>query len=351
MKSSFKKAVLSGLLATAVLSGNAFAEVSAYNGTAIRKPGERRVAEAAFVAEKCWRPLTNEGAEHYPQAVEAISTRASKTVLGQELLAQVKKEDIAFCPPSSGLSQAPVMFASDMKIISVAENMDKALEAAFLRHAAAQGVLMLDKKNALLETASTEKKIRAQLYMAAAAATREIVMALEEKELGLPSAWDRVGATYGMMQGQVFDRYSDVKKAGGTHKEALVAAAASAFTALFADEVWLNVQITDVLKRTAGEVDAGLLQNRPIDSDDERQEGLLKRAGRLTDKMNFAARMEVPSREAIFKDNSDLLWKMQWIDALRNASGYGIDSSRVNGVLNDMQATNNPYLKEILKPN
>lgn len=353
MKNIFKKAVVSGILAASLATSlcvPAFAEVSAYNGVAIRKPGERRVAEAAFVAEKCWRPLTGEGASRYPQAVEAISAHAQDTILGASLLDRVKKADIAFCPSEAGMDRPPVSYSTDARIASVTGGLDASLTQAYLRNAAAQGVLLSDKKTDILGTASTEKRIRHDLYLAASAAVQEVVVAIEEKDMGRPEAWERVRKTYGTLQDAAFDGYQSARDKGLGKTVALSEAAAISWRSLFEDREWLQVQVADVLVRTLGEIKRGELSNRPVDDADEKLEGLLKYTGRLAADVNYSAKVSAPSRDAIFKDNVELLWAMQQIDIMRYASGYGPMNYRVDAVMKEMAETKNPEYQRLMAP-
>ena len=353
MKRIFTQAVASGILAATLAAGvcaPAFAEVSAYNGTAVRKPGERRVADAAFVAEKCWRPLTGEGAERYPQAVDAIASHATETVLGTALLDRVKKADIAFCPPSAGAQLFPVSYSADMRIASVAAGIDEGLMRAYLRNAAAQGALLSDSRNNILDTASTEKKIRHDLYLAASAAAQEIAIAIEEKEAGRPESWERVRQTYDTTQDATLATYMSSRAKGQSKGEALSAATAVAVGALFEDAEWLKVQMFDVLTRTVADMKSGAFSNRPVDDADEKLETLFRRSGALTAEINFASRIGVPSKESLFRQVPEALWAVQAIDAMRYASGYGPDNYRVDAVFREMAETKNPEFLRLIAP-
>lgn len=348
MRSAFKKVVAIGVLATGIFGGMdaALADHSYYNNTAVRKPGERHVAAARYVEKNCWRPKTDEGRDFYPAAVAAIMPE-SGTPMAQSLYERVVAADIAFCPAQKKTAGQPIAYDSEERMLTGYTGMHPDESLAYLRKAAFQALLMSDPANKLLDTASTEKRIRYRLYTTVAGVVAEVAMAAEEKENGRPAAWEAMQKHYDNNFDSALVDYKGALAAGGTREEALSAAGLAAYRAVMGMNDWVRYEMRGELMGMARQVNAGNLDDRPVDDDDSKLEAVFRRSAQLTPAVNFATGLSPLSREELFSPYPDVFHDVQGLDLIRYESGYGANSGKVRETMSEMQRTGNPLLKSL----
>ncbi len=348
-KKLFNKSVLAGVLSMSLLTGagSVFADTSYYNFSAVRKPNERRVADAKKVAEKCWRPSLGEGRGLMPETAAVFEEGAGLSSLSWAIFEKIKERDIAFCPAETEKDGRVIRrYSEDSRIIELRDG--DASEN--ILHDISFKALYRDLNDAqLLQTASTEKRVRRAVYEGVLGDTLEILLAIEEKKNGSDRIWRNLEDNFPEALASGQDAYQKTFSAGGGHEKSMALAGQAVFENLLydpANQPYIDTMIVGELSAVVFDFNRGRLWNRPIDSDNEKLDGLLKKAAGLFGLSGFSDRLEAPSFETLFREGTERLWQVQEIDHRRAVVSYGEKSTMAKRALSDMRKSHNPYLEK-----